>query len=176
MAALAIIPCTLLAQGIYAGLIGTISTITMNTCRLVKSMYTHKNPDVNRIIAKLDLERRLKLIGAILNKINHRSIERETAGIKLNDLEKTQIFEIIGDDDSEEDPIELCIIYLHEIIQDIHNDLDRMNKKVEYHHTKWFSNWRTLNIKPMKDSLKLNSKLLNSRLDDLTRISLLFRN
>ncbi len=42
------IPYTLLTQGIYSGLIGTISTVTMGTCKLVTSIYKHKNPNVNK--------------------------------------------------------------------------------------------------------------------------------
>jgi len=176
MTALAIIPCTLLAQGIYAGLIGTISTVTMKTCGLAKSIYTHKNPDITKILLELDIERRLALIQAVLNKIDHQAAKNETAHIKLNDLEKTQLFELIGSEvDFRNDPIELCIIYLHDTIQNIHNDLDTINKKIAYHNTKWFHTWRTLNIKSMTENLKLNSNLLESRFTDLTKISMFLR-
>jgi len=171
MAALAILPYTILAQGIYTGIIGTISAVTMGTCNIVKSIYTHKNPDVIKLLQELDIEQRLKLIQSVLNTIDDQS-KRDTAKMKLNDLEKTQIFELIDlEPNLNGDPIELCIIALHEKIQDIHNDLFNINSKVAYHNTKWFSSWRTLNVKALLDNLKLNSKLLDARFKDLMSIS-----
>lgn len=171
MAALALLPYTILAQGIYTGIIGTISAVTMGTCNIVKSIYTHKNPDVTKLIKELDIEQRLKLIQSILNSIDHES-RTDTAKMKLNDLEKTQVFELVNfEANLNDDPIELCIIALHEKIQDIHDDLSKINAKVAYHNTKWFNSWRTLNVKPLLDNLKLNSKLLDARFKDLLSIS-----
>lgn len=177
MMAMYIIP-TILAQGIYTGIISTISTVTMGTCRLVTSIYTYKNPDVTRVIRELDIDRRLMLIQSVLNTIEHSSTQTHTeAKMKLNDLEKTQIFELVGaETDLQNDPIELCLMYLHEIIQEIHNDLKELDLRISYHHTKWFSSWRTLDISSSIESLKLNSKLLNSRFDDLTKISMFLAN
>lgn len=173
--AMYIIP-TILAQGIYTGVIGTISTITIGTCRLVTSIYTHQNPDITRVIRELDVDRRLLLIQSVLNKIDHDSIHEYTK-IKLNDLEKTQVFEIIhAKADLQNDPIELCLLYLHEIIQEIHNNLDEINRKVAYHNTKWFNAWRTLDIGHTLENLKINSKLLDARFDDLTKISIFLAN
>ena len=171
MAALAIIPYTLLAQGLYSGLITMISTVTMGTCSTIKSIYTHKNPDITKVIRKLDIERRLNLIESVLNAKEIHS-EPQLAKMKLNDLEKTQVFEIVrGENDKFDDPIELCLTYLHEIIQEIHNNLTAINKKVLYHGTKWFSTWRTLNIKGQLEMLQINSDLLESRFNDLIKIS-----
>jgi hypothetical protein len=174
--ALALIPYTLVVQGIYTGLIGTIGTITMGTCRLVKSMYTTKNPDITKIIIESDIERRLRLIQSVLNVIDHDS-KRRANKMNLDDLEKTQIFDLLdANTDFDNDPIELCLIYLHETIQHIHNDLSNINKKVTNHNSKWFSNWRTLNVKSLLESFKLNSKRLDLRFDDLTKISMFLAN
>ena len=170
-----IIP-SILAQGIYTGIIGTISSVTMGTGKLVKSIYTNQNPDISKIIKELDIERRLHLIQAVLNIIDKES-KNKLAGVKLNNLEKTQIFEIVNSEaDLENDPIELCLVYLHEIIQEIHNDLTAINKKVAYHNTKWFYTWRTLNIESLLENLKINSKLLDKRFNDLTKISIFLKN
>ena len=170
-----IIP-SILAQGIYTGIIGTISSVTMGTGKLVKSIYTNRNPDISKIIKELDIERRLHLIQAVLNIIDKES-KNKLAGVKLNNLEKTQIFEIVNSEaDLENDPIELCLVYLHEIIQEIHNDLTAINKKVAYHNTKWFYTWRTLNIESLLENLKINSKLLDKRFNDLTKISIFLKN
>ena len=177
MTALAIIPYTLLAQGIYSGLITAVSSVTVGTCSIVKSIYTHQNPDVTRVIKELDIERRLKLIQAVLNAVDHPREIKNYTKMKLNDLEKTQIFEIVGEEvDLKNDPIQLCLFYLHDIIQEIHNNLLDINKKVANHNTKWFSTWRTLNITSYLDNLRLNSKLLDTRFNDLTKISLFLSN
>lgn len=176
MAALAIIPYTIFAQGIYTGLISIISGVTTNACGMVKSIYTHKNPDVSRVLREMDIERRLKLIQSVLNNIEH-TPEYPVSKIKLNDMEKTQIFEMVGaQSDLDSDPIELCLFYLHDSMQEIHNSLTAINQKVENHNKKWFSSWRTLNIKPLLDNLKLNSMLLNDRFNDLTKISTFMAN
>lgn len=175
--ALAIIPYTLLAQGIYSGLIKAVSSITVGTCDIVKSIYTHRNPDVTRVVMELDIERKLCLIQAVLNYTNKYSNTESKpktnyAKMKLNDLEKTQLFEIVGEEDSDEkDPIKLSLYYLHEIIQDIHNNLYDINKKTAYHNTKWFHSWRTLDINSYLNTLKINTKLLDRRFKDLTNIS-----
>jgi hypothetical protein len=171
--AMFLIPYTIpiLAQGIYAGIIGTISTVTMSTVGIAKSIYTHENPNVNRTIRELDIENRLSLIQAVLNEIESQSA-KELETTRINDLEKTQIFEIIGGNiDLRKDPIELCIFSIHETIQNIHNTLIAIEKKVAYHNTKWFSSWRTLNIHDLLDDLRMYSNLLTNRFNDLLTIS-----
>lgn len=169
---------TILTQGIYAGIIGTISSVTINSCGLVKSVCTHKNPNVCKIIKEIDIERRLHLIQAVINTIDDDfNSTSNTTPIKLDDMEKTQIFELIGSNTNLlNDPIELCLIYLHEIIQEINNDLVAINAKVQYHNTKWFCSWRKLNVAPMLENLRINSTLLEDRFNDLTKISIFLNN
>lgn len=173
--ALAYLPYHLIAQGIYTGLIGTISTMTIGTYGVIKSVYNHKNPDVNKFLAALDIERRLKIIFSVLHVIEKNS-QNKLADIKLDDLEKTQLLNMIGEKNLENDPIELCLIYLHEIIKRINNDLDEINKKVIRHRSKWLNSWRKLNIKPLLENLELDSILLDRRFDDLTKISTFLNN
>jgi hypothetical protein len=178
MSALVTIPLTLLAQGIYTGLIGTISAFTIKTCNLVNTLYARKNSNVTKIVRELDIERRIRLIQSILNKIDQESkYYTRVTNDGFNDLEKTQIFNMIGSiPNLNEDPIEICLIYLKETIQEIHNDLSNIDNKIMKHNTKWFKNWRTLNIQENLDNLKLNSKLLESRFDDLTKVSIFMSN
>jgi hypothetical protein len=98
--------------------------------------------------------------------------ELKSSQIVLDDLEKTQIFELIDlEPDLKTDPIEICLHYLHEIIQKIQTELITINKKVAYHNTKWFSSWRQLNIKPMVTRLTLYSDQLRDRFDDFLKIN-----
>jgi len=181
---MATLAAAVLAQGIYAGVISTISTVTMGTCSMVKSIYTHKNPKVSKILEELDLIRRMETIQTTINKIEdpkYKKIvkvkvndqqELKSSQIVLDDLEKTQIFELIDlEPDLKTDPIEICLHYLHEIIQKIQTELITINKKVAYHNTKWFSSWRQLNIKPMVTRLTLYSDQLRDRFDDFLKIN-----
>src|SRR5437879_6104608 len=61
------LPYGLIAQGIYSGMIGATGTVAIGTCNIIRSLYKHQNPDVNKFIVALDIERRLKLIHSVLN-------------------------------------------------------------------------------------------------------------
>lgn len=58
-----LIPYALISQGI-------ISIIAIQTCRIVSSIYTYKNPNLNRTLMELDIEKRCKLIQVLVNTIN----------------------------------------------------------------------------------------------------------
>lgn len=143
MTPLTLVPYSLVIQGIYTGLVETIGYFTMGTCKLVKSIYTHKNPDVNKILIELDIERKLSLVQSVVKSHNHICAE----------------------------PVELCLKYLEESIKNIHDDLDSINRKIFYHRKKWFHAWRKINVEQQISSLKKNCKLLDSRFDDLYKIS-----
>lgn len=160
----------ILTQGIYSGIVGTISTATINTCSLARDVYTFQNPDVNKLIKKLDIERRLKLTQAVIKTINRQS-ESE-----LNDLEKTHVFELMDSKiNLSDDPVELSLISLVEIINAIKKNLQDINTKVANHKQKWFSSWRTLNVHHLLDELKNNMELLDKRFNDLIKIASFLR-
>lgn len=162
--ALAIIPYTLLNQNIYSGIIGMISTVVFGTCKIIRSIYFHKYPDVTKIITDLDIERRLKLVESV---VTAKETQKYTK-LNIKDLEKSIILEMM---EVHNNPIELCLASLHEIIQRIHNNLMEINSKVARHNKKWFSSWRTLNLNKQLDDLKTNSKLLDLRFADLIMVS-----
>jgi hypothetical protein len=170
------IPYTIITQGLCAGLISTIGTMTFGSYRLIKSVCTHKNPDINRLIGDLDIERRLKLIKSVVDKYGDKHAGK--CGDKSGDniLEFSDGFNHCNMVESTiiqtpENPIELCLSYLHETITNIHMNLSDINNKVIYHKTKWLSSWRTLNIKRELEALRLNSNLLESRFNDFIEIS-----
>ncbi|BCS82906.1 hypothetical protein QLL95_gp1217 [Cotonvirus japonicus] len=177
MTSLILVPYTLLAQGIYAGLIGAISTITMSACGAIKSIYNYKNEDVNLHIRRLDIERQLVIIQSILLKVTKTKNTKNTVNLKLDDLEKTHIFELIDTKpDLNNDPIKLCLMYLHESINDIHRDLSNISNKIDAHNNKWFNYWRTLNIKNFVENLESDTKILGERFDYLIKISAFLNN
>lgn len=161
------LPYTLLTQGIYTGIIGTISTITMSTCRIITSIYNQKNPNINAHLRKLDIEHQLKIIGSVLHKL-HYSDKIGKHKIENNNLSE---FNIIEDYTKSLDPIELCLIYIKESIDEINKNLIDIDNTVRYHNTKWFSSWRKLNIKKKLEILELNAVQLNKRFDYLIKIT-----
>jgi len=164
-----VFPYILLANGIYSGLITGISSLTLGTCSMIGSIYSHKNPDADKCIRKLDLERKLKLIESVLNKSNvnsSRNIFRDKIGTE------SIIFDVVeGENTIMEDPIKLCLHYLHQAVEEIHNSIKKIHDKVSYHKTKWFSTWRTLNIKKQIEELEHSTKILDDRFNDLIKIS-----
>lgn len=164
----------LLAQGIYTGIVTGIGSIVMATCGSIKKIYTFHNPDVTKIVRKLDLERRLLLIQSILHVINEETIKKE---IRPDGSEKTQIFQNVNMRmDINQDPIELCLVFLQQIIDVINKDLDAINMKIAKHNKKWFNSWRKLNIKDLLENLQQHSEQLDARFDDLTKISMFLKN
>lgn len=152
-----LIPYTILTQGLYTGILGTISTITIGTCKIISSIYTHKNPNVTKFIQELDIERRLKLIEAVLNTKHINRKHDHDSVTKIN-------YQI-------DDPVELCLIHVQQIIDVIYANLTDIDKKVAHHNTKWFNTWRSLNIKSKLEQLKINSDILDKRFSDLMEIS-----
>jgi hypothetical protein len=68
------------------------------------------------------------------------------------------------------DPLELCLNFLHDIIGDIYNDLDEINKKIIKFNKKYFKRIRKLKIDNQLEKLTIDSYLLNTRFNDLLDI------
>ena len=169
------IPLFILSEGVCTGVgvISTIGTLAMGTCRTVSSIYNHQNPDVNRIMRDLDINHKLQMIHSVLNRFSLE--QKKVAKVKLNDLEKTQIFEIIETADVN-DPISLCLDHLYLSMQKIHADLAIINDKIKQHNQRWFANWRTLNIKSNLDELREDVKNMSDRFDVFLKITAFFTN
>jgi len=171
------IPYGIITQGLYGGLISGISTMTFGMCKVIKSIYSHKNPDVDNFIKKLDIEYRINLISTILKKYN----KIKTIDIKEHICDKSVIFTVVDDRSLTEstkyrtaaDPLQVSLMYLSSVICDIHNDLTLINQQIEYHQSKWFNSWREMNIKKYLDSLETDSHILANRFDDFMKISAL---
>jgi hypothetical protein len=178
----------LVVHGIYSGLVSSIGAVTSTACGVVKNIYTHKNPDVTRMIKKLDLERRLVLVHAILNTISkEQPLEEPIIPVGLLEGEEKKETLVNHQVEVEQpsrtkemidlmngeitDPIQLCLIFLRQTVQDIHDDLIKLNAKVTRHNAKWFNSWRTLSIQELLDSLSTHSQQLDDRFNDLTKVS-----
>ena len=138
----------------------------MKTCCTVKTIYTHENPDVNKHIRELDLTRRIKLINTIIREIKIKSEKN----LEISRLNKTDFFNDLNTN-TDIDPVQLCLAYIFETMKEIDRDLTSIENKIKYHKSKWFNNWRTLNIKNEMDNLTISSKMLENRFNDLLKVS-----
>lgn len=162
---------TIIATGIYAGIINTISSATVNTCFIIKNIYNYQNPDTNIFLRKLDIERRLCLIQSLIKNIN--IPQNSTCDINIDDINQSQLFTMIGSQQNINiNPLSLCLRFIQETIQNINNILYKLDVKIKKHHAKWFNSWRVLNVKTLLDELEIQSQLLTNRFDDLTKISM----
>ena len=71
--------------------------------------------------------------------------------------------------DEYNDTITTCLTGLHEIIILIREDLKQINSIILEHKRKYLSNWRHLDCRKQIKSLRINSKLLDTRLDFLIK-------
>ncbi len=55
-------------------------------------------------------------------------------------------------------------------IEEINHNLKKLKDEIEYHNTKYFSNWRTFNYDDIIENLKKKNNLLNCRLDLLIKL------
>src|SRR5579885_2190002 len=125
---------------IYTGILTSISGGILNSCRTVTSILKYKNIDVTSRINALDISCKLKTIEALLKSLD-----------------------IKDEQNVDDDPIVVSLRYLNEIIDVIYKDLDLINRKVNYHKTKWFNRWRTLNIKEDMNKLEIDCQILDDR-------------
>lgn len=163
----------LLTAGIYTGLITGISTVTMGTCRLITSIYNHENPDVRRYFKQIDLERKLKLVEAVIKKIPQKKDQQ----VKITGtMQDTIVFDVVsGEATIMSDPIELSLYYLQEIMVEIQKVVQKIHDKADRHKNKWFNTWRTLNIKDLSSELENDIKILDDRYNDLLQIINLYQ-
>jgi hypothetical protein len=165
---MALFLANLVTQGIYAGMINAISTVTMRSVYLADAIYSYKHPDVTAQIKRLDIERRLRTVESVIKVLGARSQ-------RLDSEQELAVSRLIESNNSFEDPIEICLIYVEESIKTVHRDLLRIKEKIESHQKLWFSSWRTLDVENLIASLKMNSDILDARFNDLTKIALFLR-
>ena len=120
---------------------------TTNTLKTIYYLLPSSNPHLNTYknqIELLDIEFKLKIINSWLLE---------------NEENKDTDF-----DNYKNDIATLCI--------KISNTLDEINKKISYHNTKWFCNWRTLLLDDYIETLKNNTTILNNRIHYYNLVSI----
>lgn len=69
----------------------------------------------------------------------------------------------------DEESIHTCLENLHDMILHIREDLKQIRQQIEKHKTKYFSKYRSVDVKSQIYNLKLHSKLLLDRYDLLIK-------
>jgi hypothetical protein len=170
-----LIPYSLITKGIYSVFVTSIGTITMGTYKVIASIYSHKNEDVKHSIKKLDIERKLSLIESIMKyKKLHTDKNFIHEDIEENTKNSTDVVEY-NDSDNTDHPIHLCLTALSSIMKTIHKDLKLIDQKVKRHNTKWFKSYRSINVTNELEKLETDVKILDTRFDDLIKISNLIK-
>lgn len=187
-----LIPYSLITQGLCTGIVTTISAMTVGSYKVIKSIYNHQNSDVQHFLKKLDIERKLALIEAVITHTKGTSTppiefaepiepnEHDT-GVEMtpNHLQNLYLIDNYNRTFKSKapitDPIHLCLTDLSNIITEININLKTIDQKVRTHHRKWFHSYRYLNVQKELDKLECNVKILNDRYEDLIKISVLMK-
>lgn len=145
------------AQGVYTGIISLISTNTMAACGIVNQLYKYKNPEVNKLLNNIDLEAKMDIYKAAIHQLI------TSTSPELSDLGRTQLFDACNSSVTTSDPIKLCLKYLCQNISIIHGLLQKINKKIIYHQSKYFHKWRVLDIDDEIKKIKKEMKIMEKR-------------
>lgn len=119
--------------------INTVTTTTSSICNMIKYLSTSNQPGINDIIFtlnRIDLEFTVGIIDQLV---------KEQTGKDLNDSVKK------------------ALIGVNEILSLIHGELDSIKKAIEYHKSKYFSEWRSFSWEGNIDSLKQHNSILKNR-------------
>jgi hypothetical protein len=187
-----LIPYSLITQGLCTGIVTTISAMTVGSYKVIKSIYNHQNSDVQQFLKKLDIERKLALIEAVITHTKGTSTPQielaesiepneHGTGVEMtpNHLHNLYLIDNYNRTFKSKvpitDPIHLCLTDLSNIITEIHLNLKTIDQKVRTHHRKWFHSYRSLNVQKELDKLECNVKILNDRYEDLIKISVLMK-
>ena len=102
----------------------------------------HHTGSIDKVLCELDINNKVKTIELLCNQL--------PKGIKEN---------------SDECAINFCLENLHDMVIRIREDLKQIKSKIDYHNSKWFVSWRSLDARQELSNLRLHTKLLEERYD-----------
>jgi hypothetical protein len=103
----------------------------------------HHTSSIDKVLCKLDINNKVKVIELLCNSIQSRVL-KET-------------------DDSS--AINFCLENLHDMVIRIREDLKQIKSKIDYHNSKYFTSWRSLDARMELNNLVLHTELLEQRYD-----------
>ena len=135
------------------GLVGTdvvVKTLTASSTSII-NIITHlsttefpNSESIKKALLETDIELKMKVINSLVNDLKKKINLAEAINIALGSLAETT--------------------------EKIHNQLDLIKDKIEYHKLKYFQTWRNLNCDENLNNIKKLNNILDKRLDLLTKI------
>lgn len=113
-----------------------INDSTTNIYGSLSSIYYYSK-DVDKLLKELDIKNKLKTIETTCSTLSESNLNSRS--------------------------IDSCLESIHEIILNIKCDLNIINKKLAKHKKKYFTGWRSLNIKKCISDLKFHCGILDKR-------------
>ncbi len=119
------------------------------------NVINEKHPEVIELTNGMDINSKLLLIESVI-----RDIYEE---IKIHKLLATK-------------SLELAISQMNEIVHQLHDNLQELKDKIDYHKTIWFHSLRTPEYLTVLETIKTNKTILDNRFDTLMKIISLSKN
>lgn len=102
----------------------------------------HHTSSIDKVLCKLDINNKVKVIELLCNSLP-------------SELKET-------DNNS---AINFCLENLHDMVIRIREDLKQIKHIIDYHNSKYFTSWRSLDARKELNNLKLHTELLEQRYD-----------
>lgn len=120
--------------------------ITDASCSIYSSVgeVFHHTGSIDKVLCELDINNKVKTIELLCNQLP-KTIKEDTG--------------------ANETAINFCLENLHDMVIRIREDLKQIKSKIDYHNSKWFVSWRSLDARKELSNLKLHTKLLEERYD-----------
>jgi hypothetical protein len=135
-------------------IVGSISTVSSSIYSIVTNIKVNKdihNKDILNILEKTDVIATIKLLQSIMSEI---------PDIYINSIS-----------------VVMALKNVHEIIEQIENELIDMHKKIDYNNNLYImSNWRSYDFKDNLESIEKKINILDRRKDNLFKILETFKN
>ena len=99
------------------------------------------HPNIKTTFEEIDIEMKLKIIETLIHSLSHPT-----------------------------PPVKICLDYLSKTITEINKNISDIYQEVEYHKSKYLSNWRNPNYTNLLEILKTNTKVLDNRTEILLKL------
>ena len=140
---------------------------------------------INQCVKRLDLKAKLRCIETMIKYYGQTRclLSKKVSDDNNRENEKEPIFASIIDNytpivkdmtlkvtETTQNPIEIHLYYVYEIIQDIQKEFEKINDKIKCHKNKYFSEWRHLNIESCLINLETYDAILKQRYDRFLKV------
>lgn len=141
-------PYTLLAQGVYSGLLNAFNGATYTAGKVMAMSRSENERMVSLILTRLDLENKISVLKSLI----------ELFSLK----EKHEL-------------ITQCLISLEQVISNIQSILSDIERKQLKHLNKWFRKWRSINLEREIEILHTYAGVLEDRFKYMMNINEIIR-